>query len=105
MDESTECFKVTMFFPFRDNEGNVFDEDTWAWWLSENTRVVAGFTDLGVVAGWWLGHSDENRWIIAVVRSDEEVDHLRDFVQVARRRFRQDTMYFEWHAVRFELVK
>lgn len=76
MDESTECFKVTMFFPWEDNEGNV-----------------------------WRGHSDQNRWIMAVVRSNEEVDKLRDFVRVAGRRFKQDTMYFEWHAVRFELVK
>ncbi len=105
MDESTECFKVTMFFPLRDNEGNEFDEDIWDWWREEITRFVTGFTDLGVVAGWWEGHSDQNRWIVAVVGADEEVDQLRGFLQVARRRFRQDTMYFEWHAVRFELVK
>jgi hypothetical protein len=105
MDESTECFKVTMFFPLRDNEGNVFDEDTWEWWIGEITRIVSGFTDLGVVAGWWHGHSDQNRWIMAVVRSEEEVNELRDFVQVAGKRFRQDTMYFEWHTVHFELVK
>jgi len=105
MSESTEYFKVTMFFPLRDNEGNEFDEDTWDWWREEITRLVAGFTDLGVVAGWWEGHSDQNRWIVAVVGSEEEVNQLRSFLQMARRRFRQESMYFEWHAVRFELVK
>jgi hypothetical protein len=94
-----------MFFPWEDNEGNVFDEDIWDWWDDEITRIVSGFTDLGLVVGWWRGHSDQNRWIMAVVRSNEEVDKLRDFVRVAGRRFKQDTMYFEWHAVRFELVK
>lgn len=105
MNESNEFFKVTMFFPLTDNDGNLFDEHTWGVWLDEITTLVAAFTDLGVVAGWWHGHSDQNRWILAVVGSQEEVGQLRHFVRRAKEWFRQNAMYFEWHTVRFELVK
>ena len=105
MQQGKRYFKVTMFFPLADNEGNLFDDDTWGWWRDELTRCHTAFTDLGVVAGWWEGHSDQNRWIVAVVETEEEVDELRRFVQGARQRFRQECMYFEWHEVWFELVK
>lgn len=105
MEQGKRYFKVSMFFPLTDNEGNLFDDDTWAWWREEITRCLSAFTDLGVVAGWWEGHSDQNRWIVAVVGTEQEVDELRKFLRVARQRFRQETMYFEWHEVRFELVK
>jgi hypothetical protein len=105
MKEGQRYFKVTMFFPLLDNEGYPFDDDTWGWWRDELTRCHSAFTDLGVVAGWWESHSDLNRWIVAVVGTEKEVDELRRFVQVARQRFRQECMYFEWHEVSFELVK
>ncbi len=105
MDKGTQHFKVTMFFPLADNEGNAFDEDTWKWWRDGITKLLSGFTDLGVVDGWWHGQSDQNRWIVAVVESEGQVDQLRRFLQLAREQFRQDTMYFEWHPVRFELVR
>jgi hypothetical protein len=35
MQESQRYFKVTMFFPLADNEGNLFDDDTWGWWRDE----------------------------------------------------------------------
>lgn len=104
MKEGQRFFKVTLFFPLADNEGNLFDDDTWGWWRDELTRNQWAFTDLGVVAGWWEGHSDQNRWIVAVVETEEEVDKLRTFIRVARQWFRQECMYFEWHEVWFELV-
>jgi hypothetical protein len=105
MKASKELFKVTMFFPLTDNEGNLFDQDTWGWWRDEITNVIAAFTDLGVVTGWWHGHSDRNRWILAVVRGEVEIAKLRNFLRRARLWFRQDAMYFEWHPVNFELVR
>ena len=104
MNENKEHFKVTMFFPLRDNEGNTFEEETWEWWRDELTKLLSGFTDLGVVHGWWQGQSDQNQWITAVVESAEQVDELRRFLQSARQMFGQDAMYFEWHPVHFELV-
>jgi len=105
MRDNNEFFKVTMFFPLADNEGNLFDQDTWGWWRDEITKVIAAFTDLGVVAGWWHGHSDRNRWILAVVADRAELAKLRDFVRSARQWFRQEAMYFEWHRVNLELVR
>ena len=105
MQERQQYFKVTTFFPLADDEGNLFDDDTWGWWRDELTRCVTAFTHLGDVAGWWESHFDQNRWIVAVVGAEEKVDKLRRFVQVARQRFRQECMYFEWHEVWFELVE
>lgn len=104
MNESEKHFKVTKFFPLRDNDGNAFEEEIWEWWRDGLTKTVSGFTDLGVVIGWWQGQSDQNRWIVAVVESAEQVDELRTFLKSARQMFRQDAMYFEWHPVHFELV-
>lgn len=70
----------------------------------ELTRILSGFTILGIVSGWWQHQSDENQWIVAVVQSMEQVDELRTFLKLARDRFTQDAMYFEWHPVHFELV-
>ena len=41
--------------PLKDNEGVPIDRDTWRWWHDRLTSLVAGFTDLGVVSGWWRG--------------------------------------------------
>jgi hypothetical protein len=49
-------FKVTMFFPLGDNEGNAFDEGTWDWWREGIKNLLPGLTDLGIVDGWWQGH-------------------------------------------------
>ena len=35
MNEGEEHFRVTMFFPLQDNDGNVFDEEIWEWWRDE----------------------------------------------------------------------
>jgi hypothetical protein len=51
MQESQRYFKVTMFFPLADNEGNLFDDDTWGWWRDELTRCHSAFTDLGSCRG------------------------------------------------------
>ena len=99
-----EHFKTTMFFPLSDNEGNPFQEEVWEWWRDELTRLLSGFTDLGVVRGWWQGQSDQNQWVVAVVAGSEHLDDLRHMLRLARQMFRQDAMYFEWHSVQFELV-
>ena len=104
MNEGSEHFKVTMFFPLHDNDGNEFEEETWGWWRDELTKLLSGFTDLGVVSGWWQGQSDQNQWVVGVFASDEQVNEIRSFLQSARKMFRQDAMYFEWHRVHFELL-
>ena len=96
--------KVTLLVPLRDNDGNPFDLRTWAWWSGELMSLVSGFTDLGVATGWWRGYSDENRVIVMVVKTEREVDAIRSLLREARRQFRQDAMYLEYHSVFFEEV-
>jgi hypothetical protein len=103
-NEGGQHLKVTLFFPLRDNEGDTFEEEIWDSWKKELTKLLSGFTDLGVVSGWWQGQSDQNQWIVAVIDGMEQVDALRRFLRSARRMFRQDAMHLEWHPVHFELV-
>lgn len=104
MSKSSKGFKVTVLLPLRDNDGNLIDRETWSWWHDRLTSLVSGFTDLGVVSGWWRGYTDENRRITLVVKSMAEVDAIRSLLREARIRFRQEAMYLEYHAVSFEEV-
>ena len=103
--ESTKGLKVTILIPLQDNDGDPFDLATWSWWNDELTELVSGFTDLGVVTGWWRGYSDQNRVIVVIVKTMREVDALRELLRQARVRFRQEAMYLEYHEVVFEEVQ
>lgn len=98
-------FKVTLLIPLYDNDGEPFDLATWSWWNDELTELVSGFTDLGVVTGWWRGYSDQNRIIVLIVKTVHEVDALRELLRKARVRFRQEAMYLDYHEVVFEEVQ
>jgi hypothetical protein len=104
MAERSYC-KVTMFFPLLDNDDEPFDRETWDWWRDEVTKLLSGgYTEMGTVKGWWAGRSDQSLWLVAVIESAERMDNVRSFLRAARLKFRQDTMYLDWHAVEFELV-
>jgi hypothetical protein len=100
-----EAFKVTLLIPTRDNDGIYFDLPTWTWWSEELVSIVEGFTDMGIVTGWWHGQTDRNRAYVIVVGSMNQVRSIRDLLVRARSRFRQDAMYFEYHPVTFEEVR
>ena len=104
MARSSKGFKVTLMLPLRDNAGNLIDRDTWEWWHDSLTGLVSGFTDMGVVSGWWRGYTDENRRLTIIVRSMREVQAIRKLLREARIRFHQEAMYLEYHAVSFEEV-
>jgi hypothetical protein len=104
MSKPSTGYKVTVLLPLSDNDGNPIERETWSWWNDRLTSLVAGFTDLGVVSGWWRGYSDQNRRIMMVVRSMREVEQIRELLREARVRFRQEAMYLEYHPVRFEEV-
>ena len=74
---------------------------------SERTlgKLTRGFTDLGVVKGWWQGQTDWNRLIVMIVNTEREVDGIREFLQRARIQFRQQAMYLDYHPTRFEEVQ
>jgi hypothetical protein len=100
-----ESFKVTLFIPMRDNDGIEFDSRTWLWWHHQLSSLVRGYTDIGIVTGWWRGYSDQNRGTVIIVRTKDEVDAIRNLLVRARKRFRQEAMYFEYHSVLFEEVR
>lgn len=100
-----ESYKVTVLIPIKDNGGKLFDPRTWTWWSDELASVVEGFTDMGIVTGWWHGHTDRNRAYVIVVQSLDKVDSIRSLLARARWRFRQEAMYFEYHTVVFEEVR
>ena len=87
MQGTKHWFKVTLLFPLHDNDSNPFEEEVWRWWMREMTRLRQGFTDLGVVEGWWQKHSDQNRWIVMNVKSEREVETIRDFLRAVRKKF------------------
>ena len=97
--------QVTLIIPLNDNDGEPFDIATWTWWNDRLTSLVSGFTDMGVVTGWWRGYSDQNRMVIVVVKSIAEVTAMRELLSEARAWFRQEAMYLEYHAVFFEEVR
>jgi len=97
--------KVTVLIPLRDNDGEPFDLATWSWWNDRLTELVSGFTDVGVVTGWWRGYSDQNRSLVIIVKTLREVDAIRRLLREARVRFRQEAMYLEYHRVSFEEVR
>ena len=39
------------------------------------------------------------------VKSEREIDAVRDFLRVARKKFRQKAMYLDYHSVSFEEVE
>jgi len=104
MSKQTNGYKVTVLLPLYDNDGDLIDQETWRWWNDRLTSLVAGFTDLGVVSGWWRGYSDQNRRIMMIVRSMTEVEAIRELLREARVRFRQEAMYLEYHPVHFDEV-
>lgn len=105
MATSSTSFKVTVLIPLKDNDGEPFDLITWSWWNDRLTELVSGFTDVGVVTGWWRGYSDQNRSLVIIVKTLREVDAIRRLLRDARVRFRQEAMYLEYHRVFFEEVQ
>lgn len=105
MAKSSTSFKVTVLIPLKDNDGEPFDLITWSWWSDRLTELVSGFTDVGVVTGWWRGYSDQNRSLVIIVKTLREVDAIRRLLRDARVRFRQEAMYLEYHRVFFEEVQ
>lgn len=105
MAKSPSALKVTLLVPLNDNDGIPFDIPTWTWWNDRLTSLVSGFTDAGVVTGWWRGYSDQNRVIVIIVSFMREVSTIRELLKEARLRFRQEAMYLEYHSVFFEEVR
>jgi len=49
--------------------------------------------------------SDQNRSIVMIVKTEREIEALREFLVLARKKFRQHAMYFDYHRTYFEEVQ
>ena len=100
----TTRIKVTMLFPIFDNDGNAFDEETVDWWRDALHETLGGaYNEPGQTLGHWEGYTELCRWIVAVV-DERDLDKIYAFLAEARRRFRQDVMYLDYHPVTFDLI-
>ena len=104
MQGALDWFKVTLLFPLRDNKGNPFDKSVWDWQTNEITRLLRGFTDRGVVEGYWQGQTESNRSIVVIVKTEDEIAVIRNFLREARIKFGQRVMYLDYHPVHYEEV-
>lgn len=104
MEENS--FKVTLLFPLFDNQAVPFSEEVWSALYDRLMQLFMGFTESGVVKGWWLGHSDLNREIFIIVHTVDEVYKIKtEIAQWGRKHFRQEAIYFECQRIYFEEVK
>jgi len=99
------AFKATLILPIQDNAGVPFPVGTWEWWRDKETQVLKGFTEIGVVKGFWRGQSERNKMISVVVKDENSLDELHQLLNEARAVFRQEAMYFDCHPVYFEEVR
>lgn len=99
MDYKSNAYKVTLMFPLQDNDGNPFPMSVWDWWVDEMKRLLSGFTDAGAVEGHWQRQTDWNKMVFIVVKREEKLDEILDFLREACARFGQTAMYFEFHPV------
>src|SRR3990172_5772042 len=101
---SARQIKVTMFFPILDNDGHPFQEVTWNWWRDALQRVLQGsYNEPGTTLGHWEGYTDLCRWIVSVIERGR-LDEIRSFLAEALSRFRQESMYLDYHAVTIEMI-
>ena len=103
MDSKPIQIKATLWFPILDNDDNPFEEETVSWLYDKLVEVLLNFTELGAGLGYWNGFTDHSRWFMAVV-PEERLGAIRSFLSEARQRFRQETMYLDYHPVEKELV-
>lgn len=105
-EKAVNAIKVNLLFPLSDNDGKPFSADIWNWWFLEMARLFKGFTDMGIVKGWWQGYSDVNRWVVIILESEEGLDEVRRFLIEAcgKGKFDQKKMYLDYHAIHYEEV-
>ncbi len=91
--------RTTVLIPIADNQGIVFDAETWAWVLAKGLRLFGGLTFEGTVTGQWIEdgtiYADESRRYTISLTSWEQMPQWLAFIQALRVRFRQIALYGE----------
>lgn len=108
MQYHANAYKVTMIFPQKFPDGNSISASVLNAMTTELCEIVAGwksgFTEIPVRGEWRSEKDDDSRMYFLTVSTLERVEQLRNFVRKWRKPFGQETMYFDYHPVHFELV-
>lgn len=96
------ALKVTMLFPMFANDGAMFAEDVWSWWI-DSILAIGAYHEF-FTRGSWEGHLEYHRCVTMVLETEHQLDMVQAFLSEARERFGQDVMYFEAAQVHFKLI-
>lgn len=100
------AYKVTLIFPkkYPDPDRNPIPASVWNAMYTQLRELESDFTEIPVRGEWRSEEDDESSMYFITVATLERVEQLRNFVKRWRSRFGQETMYFDYHPVHFELV-
>ena len=108
MQYHSNAYKVTMISPRNYPDGEKISASVLTAMTNELREKVAewksGFTEITVRGEWRSVEDNDSRMYFITVSTLEQVEWLRNFVKHWRSPFGQETMYFDYHPVHFELV-
>ena len=104
MQYISNAYKVTMIFPKRYPDGLPILASVWNAMTTELRRLESDFTEIPVRGEWRSEEDDHSGMFFLTLSTLERVEQLRNFVKNWRSPFGQETMYFDYHPVYFELV-
>lgn len=97
-------FKVSFVIPKKSNAGSPFDACLWAQFGHELRGLQPGFTEIAGGGEWQGQHDPESVVYVISVRTEKEVDELRELLRRWRIPLEQEAMYFDCQLVYFELI-
>lgn len=106
MPYQANAYKVTMIFPkkYPDPNRNPILASVWNAMTTELRELEENFTEIPVRGEWKSQVDDDSSMYFITVATLERVEQLRKFIKNWRKPFGQETMYFDYHPVHFELV-
>ena len=108
MQYRSNAYKVTMIFPKKYKGGKTISASVLDAMTTEFREIVAswksGFTEIPVRGEWRNEKDDDSSMYFLTVSTLDRVEQLRNFVRKWRDPLGQETMYFDYHPVHFELV-
>ncbi len=93
-----------MIFAKKYRDGSLILASVWNAMTTELRELESDFTEIRARGEWRSEEDDDSRMYFITVPTLERVEQLRNFVKHWRSPFGQETMYFDYHPVDFELV-
>jgi len=104
MQYRSNAYKVIMISPKKYQDGSPILTSVWIAMTTELCELESDFTQIPVRGEWRSEKDDDSSMYFITVPALERVEQLRNFVRKWRRPLGQETMYFDYHPVHFELV-